>query len=119
MSSAHQKYLEWSPGRIMNWGLTVGKQTSKLLQTMMERKPHPEMGYRACLGIMRAYEKAKESGMGEEQLESISSYALQFHQFRLKQIKALISPPPKEESKESLSLFAAHENLRGSDYYAS
>jgi len=118
MSSAHQKYLEWSPGRIMNWGLTIGKHTSKLLQTIMERKPHPEMGYRACLGVMRAYEKYREKGMSEEQLDDIASYALHTQKYRLKQIKALLALPPKEEEHDAaLNLLSNHENLRGSSYY--
>jgi len=119
MSSAHRKYLEWSPGRIMNWGLTIGKHTSQLLQTIMERKPHPEMGYRACLGVMRLYEKHKEKGMSEEQLDAVAAYALQTQKFRLKQIKALVlSPPQEQEDKTTLNLLSDHENLRGSNYYA-
>ena len=118
MSSAHQKYLEWSPGRIMSWGLTIGKHTSKLLQTIMERKPHPEMGYRSCLGVMRLYEKHKEQGASEEKLDAISLYALKTQKYRLKQIKALLSSPPKEEEPDAaLSLLSDHENLRGSSYY--
>ena len=118
MSSAHQKYLEWSPGRIMNWGLTIGKHTSKLLQTIMERKPHPEMGYRSCLGVMRLYEKHKEKGMSEEQLDDIASYALHTQKYRLKQIKALLASPPKEEESDAtLNLLSDHANLRGSSYY--
>ena len=118
MSSAHQKYLEWSPGRIMNWGLTIGKHTSKLLQTIMERKPHPEMGYRSCLGVMRLYEKYKEKEMREEQLDDISAYALHTQKYRLKQIKALLQTPHKEsEDEAATTLLSDHENLRGSSYY--
>ena len=118
MSSAHQKYLEWSPGRIMNWGLTIGRHTSKLLQTIMERKPHPEMGYRSCLGVMRTFEKHKEKGMSEELLDEISSYALRYQKFRLKQIKALLNTPPKEQEDDTaVSLLNNHENVRGSSYY--
>ena len=118
MSSAHQKYLEWSPGRIMNWGLTIGENTSRLLKTIMDRKPHPEMGYRSCLGLMRAYEKAKES-MSEEKLDAISAHALKFQKFRLQQIRELLNNPPYEAHEEDAQLFALsnHENIRGSAYY--
>jgi hypothetical protein len=119
MSSAHKKYLEWSPGRIMNWGLTIGPHTSKLLQTIMERKPHPEMGYRSCLGVMRSYEKAKNGGMNEEQLDEISAYALRYQRFRLKQITELLKTPPKTpENHHTLAPLCHHDNLRGSSYYA-
>ena len=120
MSSAHKKYLEWSPGRIMNWGLTIGKNTSKLFQTILETKPHPEMGYRTCLGIMRAYEKEKQQGMDEERLDAISEEAIRYGRFRLKQIQELLKKPlrTQESEESSLSLLASHENLRGSDYYS-
>lgn len=118
MSSAHKKYLEWSPGRIMNWGLTIGKETSKLLQTIMERKPHPEMGYRSCLGLMRAFEKDRDKGTSEEQLDEIASFALQHQKFRLKQIRELLKSPPSEREDDSaLSILSNHCNVRGSDYY--
>jgi len=120
MSSAHKKYLEWSPGRIMNWGLTIGPHTSKLLQTIMERRPHPEMGYRSCLGLMRAFEKQKNhtDGMNEEQLDAIADYALLHQKFRIRQIRELLKSPPKESNEESgLFALANHTNIRGGDYY--
>jgi len=102
----------------MNWGLTIGRHTSKLLQTIMERKPHPEMGYRSCLGVMRTFEKYKEKGMSEEQLDEIASYALRYQKFRLKQIKALLKTQPQEQEDDmAVELLNNHENLRGSSYY--
>lgn len=84
----------------------------------MDRKPHPEMGYRSCLGVMREFEKHKEKGMSEEQLDVIAAYALRYEKFRLKQIKALLKTAPKEqEDEKALSLLNTHENLRGSSYY--
>jgi len=120
MSSAHKKYLEWSPGRIMNWGLTIGPHTSKLLKTIMERRPHPEMGYRSCLGLMREFEKQKNhtDGMNEEQLDAIADYALSHQKFRIKQIKELLKSPPKDSDEETgLFALANHTNIRGSGYY--
>lgn len=118
MSSAHQKYLEWSPGRIMNWGLTIGKETSKLLKAIMERRPHPEMGYRSCLGLMRAFEKSKERGISEEELDSIAGFALRHQRFRLKQIRELLKTPPQEQEESvAISLLTHHDNVRGSSYY--
>ena len=118
MSSAHQKYLEWSPGRIMNWGLTIGKETSRLLQAIMDRRPHPEMGYRSCLGLMRAFEKSKESGMSEEDLDAVASFAMRHQRFRLKQIRELLKTPPQEQEETvAISLLTYHDNVRGSSYY--
>src|SRR4051812_44373793 len=38
--------------RLIGWAETLGPATGALVRTMLESKPHPEMGYRACLGIM-------------------------------------------------------------------
>jgi transposase len=73
MASAHKKYLEWNPGKIMNWGLTIGSETAKLFKNIMDSRPHPEMGFRSCLGIISAYKKYQATGYTEEHLEIISS----------------------------------------------
>jgi len=124
MSSAHQKYLEWSPGRIMNWGATIGANTAKLLQTIMQRRPHPEMGYRSCLGIMNTFkhyhERNDSDALDAEALDTIAAYALKHQKFKLAQIKALLkSPPTNDTTTEDAGLFALanHDNVRGSDYY--
>jgi len=67
---------------------------------------------------MRLYEKQKEKGVSEEHLDDIAAYALRTQKFRLKQIKALLALPPKEEETDAtLNLLSAHENIRGSSYY--
>jgi DNA-binding transcriptional MerR regulator len=67
---------------------------------------------------MRVYEKHKEKGMSEEQLDEIASYALRYHKFRLKQIKELLKTPPQEqEDATAVALLETHENVRGSSYY--
>ena len=49
---SHQAHLEWTPSRLINWAATVGPATAEVVRTILERKPHPEAGYRACLGIL-------------------------------------------------------------------
>jgi hypothetical protein len=67
---------------------------------------------------MRTFEKHKEKGMSEEQLDEIASYALRYQKFRLKQIKELLKTPPREqEDAMAVVLLNKHENLRGSSYY--
>src|SRR5713226_1670024 len=52
MPKAHQKHLEWSPGRFLNWALAIGPATRDIVQWQLTHRPHPEMGYRACLGLL-------------------------------------------------------------------
>src|SRR4051794_23088210 len=50
---SHRAHLEWTPSRMVHWAQTIGPNTSLLFERIMADKPHPEMGYRACLGIIR------------------------------------------------------------------
>jgi transposase len=57
MPHAHRAHLEWSPSRLIRWGATVGPQTEALVQQILASRPHPEQGYRSCLGLLRLAKK--------------------------------------------------------------
>ena len=59
MPKAHRAHLEWSPSRLIGWGASIGPHTEALVQVLLESRPHPEQGYRSCLGILRL---AKQHG---------------------------------------------------------
>jgi hypothetical protein len=55
---SHQQHLAWPPlawppSRLLHWAQSVGPTTAQLFKAILESKPHPEMGYRSCLGILR------------------------------------------------------------------
>jgi len=120
MASAHKKYLEWSPGKIMNWGLTIGGETAKLFGKIMESRPHPEMGFRSCLGIISAYQKYQASGFSEEHLEIISSIAITKRRYKVAQVKDLLKSYKSVETDESAILMTleSHDNVRGPEYFS-
>ena len=53
MPKAHLRHSEWSVGRFLNWAAQIGKFTTRLTKHLLENKPHPEQGYRSCLGLLR------------------------------------------------------------------
>ena len=53
MPSSHRRYAEWTPARMMREARKIGPATIALVQAVMKAKPHPEQGFRACLGILR------------------------------------------------------------------
>jgi transposase len=59
MPSAHRRYAEWTPARLMREAEMIGSATLALFEAIMRAKPHPEQGFRSCLGILRL---AKEYG---------------------------------------------------------
>jgi transposase len=119
MPKAHQQYLEWSPSRIIRWAQQLGPNTEKLVTHILENKPHPQQGFRSCLGIIRLGKQ-----YSKERLEAACAYALSIHGFFYKSVQSILKNkldqkhtllPKKEDS--ALILPLQHPNIRGKEYY--
>ncbi|MEB2346205.1 MAG: hypothetical protein OZ948_15885, partial [Deltaproteobacteria bacterium] len=53
MPKAHQRHLAWTPSRLVHWAKSIGPGTAALVEAILAERPHPEQGYRSCLGILR------------------------------------------------------------------
>jgi transposase len=53
MPSAHRRYADWTPARLRREAARIGSATTGLVELILKTKPHPEQGFRACLGILR------------------------------------------------------------------
>jgi transposase len=53
MPSSHRRYADWTVERIRREAASIGPATAALCELILERRPHPEQGFRACLGIVR------------------------------------------------------------------
>jgi transposase len=53
MPSSHRRYADWTIERIRRTAASIGPATAALCELILERRPHPEQGFRACLGIIR------------------------------------------------------------------
>ena len=111
---AHQKYLEWTPGRIVAWAQTMGSDCAKLVERILQEGPHPEQGFRSCLGIIRL-----GKAVGHARLEAACRRALHFHTCSYASIKSILEKRLEAQPLEQeLPLPSpAHENLRGGPYY--
>jgi len=117
MPASHRRHLEWTPSRLVGWGETVGPETGALVAGILERRPHPEQGYRSCLGLMRL---ARE--YTPERLEAAAARAVSAGAFSFRSVKNILSRglertpvEPAHETESALVLF--HEHLRGPEYY--
>ena len=52
MPSAHRRYAAWTPAKMMAEAAGIGPATVALFEAIMKAKPHPEQGFRSCLGII-------------------------------------------------------------------
>lgn len=115
MPPSHQKYLEWTPSRIISWGKKIGPATAELLQKIIESRTHPEQAYRSCLGILRL-----EKHYPKERLEKAARRALRFGALSFKSLRKILSSGLdrlEQDNNSSRSSLPAHENIRGSRYY--
>jgi transposase len=115
MPKSHQAHLEWTPSRLIHWAETIGVATAAVIRTILESRPHPEMGYRACLGIMRLARTYTS-----ERLEAASQRVLQLQARSYTSLRSIL----KRSLDRQIALEPddgkpgpRHENVRGASYY--
>ena len=62
MPSAHRRHAAWTPARLLTYAEEIGPSTAALFEAIMTERPHPEQGFRTCLGILslaRSYERTR------------------------------------------------------------
>ena len=112
---SHQAHLEWTPSRLVHWAESVGQATAQVITNILETKPHPEMGYRSCLGILRL-----AKAYSEERLEAASQRALQLQAFSYQSLSSILKNSLDRQillEPENNQAGPRHENVRGADYY--
>lgn len=113
---SHQAHLEWTPSRIVEWGEKAGPFTAQLLERIMADKPHPEMGYRACLGIIRLAKQYSAARMEAAAAER----ALCAGACRYKSVESILKNSldrlPITPSGEPAAP-SGHDNIRGAEYF--
>jgi len=114
LPAAHRAHREWSPGRLIGWGKTIGAACAMLIQRILESRKHPEQGYRACLGILRL-----ARAHGAARLEAACTRALALGNPSYACVASILknkleSQPLKPEPEWSAP---THDNVRGSKYY--
>jgi transposase len=115
MPPAHQKYLDWSPSRMIEWAAKTGPCTARLVETIMAARAHPEQGYRSCLGVLRL-----DKHYPQQRIEAAARRALKYNACSLKSLRAILtSGLDRLETDQDTESSAAmtHENIRGGPYY--
>jgi transposase len=115
MPASHRAHLQWTPGKLIAWGQRIGVSTAAVVTWQLEHRPHPEQGYRACLGLLALVRRYTAP-----RLEAACTRAMAIRAPNLRSVTNIL----KCGLDRQPSLFAAtdspvieHDNVRGPDYY--
>ncbi len=114
---SHARHLEWTPSRLLRWGETIGAATGAVVAHILEHKPHPEQGYRDCLGLRHL---AKH--YGADRLEAAAQRGQATNAMTYRSLHSILKlgldQAPPEAADATTHLPATHDNVRGAAYYA-
>jgi transposase len=115
MPASHRAHLEWTPAKLIAWAERIGVSTAAVVTWQMTHRPHPEQGYRACLGLLALARK-----YSAQRLEAACTRAMAIRAPNLRSVASILQrgldsqPKPLGTADNPV---VAHENVRGPDYY--
>ena len=116
MASAHRAMAEWTPSRMISWGRKFGVHTEKLMEEIMARRPHPEMGFRSCVGILN-----RAKSLDAQAVEAVSKRMLELNLFTVKNFENILRNKSYSRASNAPVEMAPpdsyHENVRGQQCY--
>jgi transposase len=113
MPRSHRRYAEWSPERFRRWARAIGPETEGLVIAVLANRPHPEQGFRTCLGVMRLYR-----GIEPARAEAVSARAVALGALTYKSVASILANNLDRVRRPSDSApVIDHSNLRGPRYF--
>ena len=115
MPASHRAHLEWTPGKLIDWGRRVGVSTAAVVTWQLEHRPHPEQGYRACLGLKRLAREYTPA-----RLEAACTRALAIRSPSFRSVASILKSGLDRQHSllpATTTALPEHENVRGPDYY--
>jgi transposase len=115
MPSSHRRYADWTIGRIRRDAALVGPATAALCELILERRPHPEQGFRSCLGILRLVRP-----FGVTRLEAAAGRAIEIGALSYGSVRSILDHKldrhaAYQHAADGVPIL--HSNIRGSRYY--
>ena len=113
--ASHRAHLDWPPSRMIQWARTVGPHTAEIVEKILEAFPHPEMGYRSCLGIIRLGQRYPATRMEAAAERALLTGAVSYKSLesilRRRLDQQPLNPPPTAPP------LSGHDNIRGAAYF--
>jgi transposase len=115
MPSSHRRYADWTIDRIRQQASCIGPATAALCELILERRPHPEQGFRACRGILRLVRS-----FGSARLEAAAARAIDIGALSYGSVRSILDHKLDRHAAHQRSADGAsivHPNIRGARYY--
>lgn len=115
MPSSHRRYAEWTPARMLRDAAKIGPATVALFEAIMKAKPHPEQGFRSCLGIVGLVK-----GYGAERVEAAAKRGNDIGATTYGSIASILENGLDKAYAATATPHDRpihHENIRGPGYY--
>jgi hypothetical protein len=101
---------------MVHWAEAIGPHTARLFERILADRPHPEMGYRGCLGIIRL--AAQYSPV---RMEAAAERALLTGACRYQSVKSILKNALDQQPLGRPTLPSSqpspHDNIRGAEYF--
>ena len=114
MPSSHRRYRDWTHERIQRDAAKIGPQAAALVDLILRSKPHPEQGFRSCVGIVRLIRRYPV-----ERVEAACARALALNTRSFTSVAAILknkAEKPISSTTEQAQVLI-HQNIRGAGYY--
>jgi transposase len=116
MPKAHRAHQEWSPSRLVRWGATIGAETATLVEQILASRPHPEQGYRSCLGLLRLAKRYGPARLNAACARAVAVGARSYRHVDSMLRHGLDQHPLPLDAPDARPAIT-HANVRGPAYY--
>lgn len=112
MPSSHRRYRDWNHERILREAAAVGEDTAALVTLILRSRPHPEQGFRSCIGIL-----GLTTRHGAERVDAACARALSLGTRSYGSVSAILKNAQDKPGRPGEPPGLMHENIRGPGYY--
>jgi transposase len=112
MPSSHRRYRDWTHERIQREAAATGNDTAALVEIVLRSRPHPEQGFRSCIGILRLRKR-----YGTERVDAACGRALALGTRSYGSVAAILKNAQERNTAQAEAPSLFHENIRGPGYY--
>jgi transposase len=113
MPSAHRRYRDWTHERIRREAASVGPDTAALADVILRSRPHPEQGFRSCIGVLGLVKR-----FGAARVDAACARALVLGTRSYSSVAAILNNHREHApATPAEAPILIHENIRGPGYY--